>query len=283
MLLAKSKIYTSKIGRREGDIFQQVNLLKDNLISNRIIVSLYLLRKNRLRQKINTAQVMRYGSLSLIKLALLNGLILNNHLIESTLERDTGEVFDYMRKYKNPRTINCTNRAIMSGNISTYQYFRKNDQYYALAIFTTCVTYGNINVIKYVLKKFPGSVVDLIPEIITYSYDKFIFQYLENIYKKYTCENLDYSKILRSCYLRPHLQDYVKTKIDTKEELCCICLEELYKVSYKERRSLNCKHVFHRACLREHLKIKDDCPLCRKKILGVRLIRDELQEADLQI
>jgi len=51
--------------------------------------------------------------------------------------------------------------------------------------------------------------------------------------------------------------------MDPSEELCSICLDPLNEgQDYK----LNCKHRFHKKCIRIWLTSNNTCPLCRKNV-----------------
>ena len=61
------------------------------------------------------------------------------------------------------------------------------------------------------------------------------------------------------------LSKYV-VKLEEKEEIneCTICLEDLDKNSSVS--VLKCGHEFHTSCIKDWMKIKKTCPICRKKI-----------------
>ncbi len=57
--------------------------------------------------------------------------------------------------------------------------------------------------------------------------------------------------------------DNISLKSDASENCCSVCLSPL-KIDIKE---LECKHSFHKNCINEWLKAKNDCPLCRTPII----------------
>jgi hypothetical protein len=59
------------------------------------------------------------------------------------------------------------------------------------------------------------------------------------------------------------LSSYHTTTIDGSEpEACTICLEE-YKEGM-EVRTLSCQHLFHKNCIDEWLKLRNNCPNCKR-------------------
>lgn len=61
------------------------------------------------------------------------------------------------------------------------------------------------------------------------------------------------------------LEDLTEVDVqkDNKLENCTICLD-LFEEGQK-RVVLPCKHDYHKDCIIPHLKINEECPLCRKK------------------
>ena len=55
--------------------------------------------------------------------------------------------------------------------------------------------------------------------------------------------------------------------------VCSICLSGIFNECYEER--LLCKHVFHKACLREWLEINDTCPECREKVTASSFMKEK--------
>lgn len=55
-----------------------------------------------------------------------------------------------------------------------------------------------------------------------------------------------------------------KRVADVKE--CCICLDEL--TDYKNRVVTNCSHVFCTTCLLIHFREKNECPMCRERLVS---------------
>jgi len=52
---------------------------------------------------------------------------------------------------------------------------------------------------------------------------------------------------------------------DIKENKCSICLEEY--IENNDIIKLNCDHQYHKECIKEWLKINNNCPHCRKNII----------------
>ena len=52
---------------------------------------------------------------------------------------------------------------------------------------------------------------------------------------------------------------------DIKENKCSICLEEY--IENNNIIKLNCEHQYHKECIKEWLKINNNCPQCRKNII----------------
>ena len=57
-------------------------------------------------------------------------------------------------------------------------------------------------------------------------------------------------------------------------EICSICLEEVLKHEHEHKVSKcdNCNKHFHKKCLKEWFKTKEECPLCRHKYNSIELI-----------
>ena len=63
-----------------------------------------------------------------------------------------------------------------------------------------------------------------------------------------------------------------KEKIDTKNEskednICIICLAE-YDNQYHLLKKLKCNHTLCESCFNQWYKIKESCPICRKKLFS---------------
>lgn len=59
--------------------------------------------------------------------------------------------------------------------------------------------------------------------------------------------------------------------IPNKNEMCAICLQSfspMDKIAWKKEGKLHCSHIFHEECLVNWLHWHDDCPLCRRVIVG---------------
>lgn len=52
-----------------------------------------------------------------------------------------------------------------------------------------------------------------------------------------------------------------------RTELCTICLRNTKTVAV----TMACRHVFHRNCIVEWFKQKNECPLCRKELFKERI------------
>jgi len=54
-----------------------------------------------------------------------------------------------------------------------------------------------------------------------------------------------------------------------KEDVCSICLEELFPEDVENTNvviELNCNHMFHKECLDPWIKINKNCPLCKNNV-----------------
>ena len=60
----------------------------------------------------------------------------------------------------------------------------------------------------------------------------------------------------------------------TQEDVCAICLENVYKDSYK---SLCCNNMFHFECLESWFRIKNTCPLCRGEYAYMENYNDKME------
>ena len=60
------------------------------------------------------------------------------------------------------------------------------------------------------------------------------------------------------------LPEASQDEIDSLEDVCPICLEEL-----KSARVTPCNHFFHNLCLRKWLKVQNKCPMCHANILAL--------------
>lgn len=70
------------------------------------------------------------------------------------------------------------------------------------------------------------------------------------------CCERDYSDISKHLKTKKHQ----KNAKDVDE--CCICAKEIYN----DRKITECNHLFHRKCLKEWSKYKNNCPLCREEL-----------------
>ena len=69
-------------------------------------------------------------------------------------------------------------------------------------------------------------------------------------------EELDY-KILKKKYYLKSILISNKNKIE-----CGICLDYVNDTGYQ----LDCKHIYHKDCIKKWIKIKPSCPLCREEL-----------------
>lgn len=60
------------------------------------------------------------------------------------------------------------------------------------------------------------------------------------------------------------MSKYVVAQQNDSEEECTICLDSLEKNNSVA--TLECGHEFHNCCIKDWMKIKKTCPICRKKI-----------------
>ena len=66
-------------------------------------------------------------------------------------------------------------------------------------------------------------------------------------------------------YFPIHQKEQEKQQIEEEQiEECSICLEKLEKNNSVV--ILECGHKFHDKCIKNWMKIKKTCPICRKKI-----------------
>jgi hypothetical protein len=65
---------------------------------------------------------------------------------------------------------------------------------------------------------------------------------------------------------RRHLPNNYMEQV-VEKQVCTICFEEVKKESNIEycKDTLNCSHHFHKKCIIPWMRIKDTCPVCRKK------------------
>ena len=57
---------------------------------------------------------------------------------------------------------------------------------------------------------------------------------------------------------------YEAAKRSSSDEICSVC-HEGYEEGV-ECIELNCKHVFHRKCISQWLKLKRNCPMCKQEV-----------------
>tara|TARA_B100000073_G_C23605289_1_gene522152 strand:- start:298 stop:804 length:507 start_codon:yes stop_codon:yes gene_type:complete len=61
---------------------------------------------------------------------------------------------------------------------------------------------------------------------------------------------------------------------------CVICLEAC---NDSEKKTLNCKHSFHKECIEEWSNLKNECPICREKINTETIIPNAEQNRTQEI
>jgi len=77
----------------------------------------------------------------------------------------------------------------------------------------------------------------------------------------------------RKCYGNKHENDILsnieKNEYETLEDKDCIICANMMKMEDIER--LRCQHMFHRKCLSAWMKIKSNCPVCRRSGCCVKI------------
>ena len=72
------------------------------------------------------------------------------------------------------------------------------------------------------------------------------------------CKNNTCSQCNKSIFKKK-----IKLEKDKKKEVCCVCLEEC------NTKLKNCGHFMHKSCIKECLKKKNSCPMCRRNIINI--------------
>mmetsp|Transcript_5686 Transcript_5686/g.6784 ORF Transcript_5686/g.6784 Transcript_5686/m.6784 type:complete len:572 (+) Transcript_5686:1507-3222(+) len=87
--------------------------------------------------------------------------------------------------------------------------------------------------------------------------------------------------------LDSQLPNATKEELESSDNLCIICREDMYALDEYERthhkslparrypKKLNCGHILHMGCLKDWLERSEICPLCRRKVF-------QAEENDLQ-
>ncbi|TVU11768.1 hypothetical protein EJB05_45370, partial [Eragrostis curvula] len=70
---------------------------------------------------------------------------------------------------------------------------------------------------------------------------------------------------LRSPVVLPHFP-YVQARAPEPPPLCAICLDELQQGQMCSEVPA-CRHIFHEACIRVWARKRNNCPLCRARIV----------------
>ena len=98
----------------------------------------------------------------------------------------------------------------------------------------------------------------------------FIINLLPNYFKKIN-ERID--KYFTNHFRNKKLNNVIKKSENIKQkriftnrdDLCCICLEKGGTVYLL----LDCGHIYHKKCLKQWIKNKNECPLCRQNVIIV--------------
>ncbi|XP_047270264.1 probable E3 ubiquitin-protein ligase RHG1A [Capsicum annuum] len=74
---------------------------------------------------------------------------------------------------------------------------------------------------------------------------------------------------VKAFYLSAKLYKYelVKSTCPEIKEQRCICLEEYY--DGEQIAGIHCGHVYHVRCIKEWVKLKNCCPVCRSDALAI--------------
>lgn len=94
--------------------------------------------------------------------------------------------------------------------------------------------------------------------------------------------------------LDSQLPNATKEELETSDNLCIICREDMYALDEYERthhkslparrfpKKLNCGHILHMGCLKDWLERSEICPLCRRKVFQAEA-NDLQQQAHEQV
>ncbi|EYU23097.1 hypothetical protein MIMGU_mgv1a021818mg, partial [Erythranthe guttata] len=55
--------------------------------------------------------------------------------------------------------------------------------------------------------------------------------------------------------------------VDYEQEVCVVCLDDLFGENEKVIATLGCGHVYHVECIKNWLLRKNECPMCKSKAL----------------
>ncbi|KAG5605321.1 hypothetical protein H5410_026813 [Solanum commersonii] len=71
------------------------------------------------------------------------------------------------------------------------------------------------------------------------------------------------SRLLDFCLsMKTHTYQFPKSKCLDGKERCSICLDDYYD---KEKLTeISCGHIYHFDCIREWIKLKNICPICKR-------------------
>lgn len=75
-------------------------------------------------------------------------------------------------------------------------------------------------------------------------------------------ERLDIAELEKLFKIEVFLKRRCRVRDSELEKSCCICLSDIKKE--KEYITLSCGHQYHYKCIRDWIRTKPNCPLCRK-------------------
>ena len=79
----------------------------------------------------------------------------------------------------------------------------------------------------------------------------------------YSCSGTLLFQKIQQSVSNNSIKEYTCLKSD-EDTHCCICLKIFKKKDNCVK--LDCAHIFHKACIIEWIKIKNQCPYCRQQI-----------------
>ena len=93
---------------------------------------------------------------------------------------------------------------------------------------------------------------------------------LDGISNRYSSSRVDTSSILKDCTIIKYncnsrkLWGFFRRKDYARNSVCTICLEDF--TGEEEVVLCPCKHCYHENCIKEWLRLKNSCPLCKLNI-----------------
>ena len=75
-------------------------------------------------------------------------------------------------------------------------------------------------------------------------------------------EHMDLAELNKLFKIERFLKRRICTRDTDIEDGCCICLGDIEKE--QKYITLHCGHQFHHKCIRDWIRTKPNCPLCRK-------------------